>query len=129
MAACRNNAGVVSNATGIPRPTLIAWKQGENGAASPEVQELVAKECSNLADMFQHEAEQALLLAGYKRKDASYKDLMSSAGMAAEKSRLLRDLPPPSKPQNKLTDDELMDKILSKVNERKGDADTPASDD
>lgn len=79
------NLEKVSEALGIPLSTLAGWTSNPT-LNSPQ-------NCSNLADKFEFAANLFIDLALKKSKKAAFNHLMTGAGIAVDKSQLLRGLP------------------------------------
>lgn len=85
LAVLKANAGNASQTardTGIPRPTIIHWR---NGDLHPAVSDIEQEKQLDLKQMFENAARNALTTADTKRATASYRDLMTGAGIAADK--------------------------------------------
>ncbi len=94
LAMLEANAGNMSQTardTGIPYPTIRLWREG---ALHPSVLDIKHHKKLELAQMFENAARNALDAADSKRDAASYRDLMTGAGIAADKVALLSDNKP-----------------------------------
>lgn len=92
LALLASHGGDVSKAAraaGVPRRTLQRWRD-----ETPEVVAQIAQDKkAALAALFEAEVEAALGAAGAKRGEASYRDLITGAAIAADKRQLLLDEP------------------------------------
>jgi hypothetical protein len=93
LEACDGNLLLASKQTGIPRITLMDWKQqqerGDTRLQAVEILQPVAR--GMLADLFEAEAHAALQEASEKRAAANYQQLITGSAICVDKMRLLRD--------------------------------------
>ena len=76
------NASQTARDTGIPRRTIQHWRKGE---LHPSVATIAQEKSLSLTQLFENAARNALDAADSKRDAASYRDLMTGAGIAADK--------------------------------------------
>lgn len=79
-----------SQQTGIPERTIRAWKDGFRTHQAADLYRLKA---GDLARCFEAVAWECLAMAGERLGEAKFNHLMSGAGIAVEKNRLLRGEP------------------------------------
>lgn len=83
------NVSATARVTGVPRSTLIKWRNGERRVP----QELVAEAKAALADLFERQARAAVERADETLAFADYRAAMTGAGIAVDKMLLLRGEP------------------------------------
>lgn len=88
LAALEANGGNIrktARETGIPKSTLIAWR--DSTPSPPD--EIRTQKRTELKDLIRSELDGIFAEMGVKRESASYKDLATAAGILLDKDALL----------------------------------------
>ena len=91
LSECAGNISEASRRTGWPPQSIRNWRDGVG--INDAITKSSDQKKSDLAQLFEDMANQALKRAGIEIDNASYAQLMTGAAIAVDKMRLLSELP------------------------------------